>query len=149
MHLLEGCRDSLRPVGVLEEELVYTIAITLLQTHRLHRREKELSLEHMKEVDCFSSLEEEHVGEQINAIMDGRGAELRLEITLLDDLITNLETLLNDSAEMALGDDDAQHLLDSIIGANVSRSMSAKVKRSSGHSRKAGVLVECEPRSTN
>jgi hypothetical protein len=75
----------------------------------------------MKEVDCFSSLEKEHVGEQINAIMDGRGAELRLEITLLDDLITNLETLLNDSAEMALGDDDAQHLLDSIIGANVSQ----------------------------
>ena len=119
-HLLEGCRDSLRPVGVLEEELVYTIAITLLQTRRLHRREKEISLEHMK-VDCFSPLEKEHVEEEINAIVDGRGAELRLEITVLDTLIANLEALSNGPSEAPLGNDEAKGLLDWILGVNVTQ----------------------------
>jgi hypothetical protein len=120
MHLLDGCRDSLRPVGVLEEELVYTIAITFLQTRRLHRREKAVSLEHMK-VDCFSPIEKEHVQEQIGAILDGRGAELRLEITVLDNLIANLEALTNDSSEVPLGDEEAKGLLDWILGVNVSQ----------------------------
>jgi hypothetical protein len=119
-HLLEGCRDSLRPVGVLEEELVYQIAITLLQTRRLHRREREISLEHMK-VDCFSPLEKEHVGEQIDAILDGRGAELRLEISFFDNLIATLEALSNDSSEVRLGDDDAKGLLNWILEVNVSQ----------------------------
>jgi hypothetical protein len=121
MHLLEGCRDSLQPVGVLEEEIVYSVAMTLLQTRRLHRREKEISLEHMKVDDCFSSREKEHVQEQVDAILDGRGAELRLEITVLDNLIANLEALTNDSSEVPLGDDEAGGLLDWIIGINVSQ----------------------------
>jgi hypothetical protein len=72
-------------------------------------------------VDCFSPLEKEHVGEQIDAILDGRGAEVRLEITGLDNLITNLEMLSNDSSEVPLGDDDVKQLLDWIVGVNVSQ----------------------------
>jgi hypothetical protein len=41
--------------------------------------------------------------EQIEAILDGRGAELRLEITVLDNLITTLETLPTTPVEMRLG----------------------------------------------
>jgi hypothetical protein len=94
--------------------------MTYLQMQRLYRREKEVSLECMK-VDCFSPMEKEHVQEQIDAILDGRGAELRLEITVLDNLITTLETLLNDPAEAPLGDDDANGLFDWILGVNVSQ----------------------------
>jgi len=120
-HLLEGCKDSLHPVGVLEEELVYSVAMTLLQLRRLYRREKAVSLEHMKVDDCFSSLRKEHVQEQVDAILDGRGAELRLEITVLDNLIANLEALTNDSSEVPLGDEEAKGLLDWILGVNVSQ----------------------------
>jgi len=105
---------------VLEDEIVYGIAMTLLQMHRLYRREKQISLEHMK-VDCFSPVEKEHVQEQVDAILDCRGAELRLEITVLDNLIMTLETLLNDSSEAPSGDDDAKGLLDWILGVNVPR----------------------------
>jgi hypothetical protein len=133
-HLLEGCSDSLRPVGVLEEELVYQIAITLLQTRRLHRREREISLEHMK-VDCFSPLEKEHVQEQVDAILEDRGAELRLETTILDNLITTLGTLPNDPAEMPLEDEAAKQLLDWIIGVNVSQK----------HLRKGEVIITMPP----
>jgi hypothetical protein len=118
VDLLNGCREYFHPVGAPEEQIVHNIAMTFLQTRRLHRREKAVSLEHMK-VDCFSPLEKEHVQEQIDAILDGRGAELRLEITVLDNLITNLGALSNDSSEAPLGDDDANGLLDWILRVNV------------------------------
>jgi hypothetical protein len=92
--------------------------MTYLQMQRLYRREKAVSLECIK-VDCFSPMEKEHVQEQIDAILDGRGAELRLEITVLDSLIANLEALSNDSFEAPLGDDEAKGLLDWILGVNV------------------------------
>jgi hypothetical protein len=118
--LLNGCREAYRPVGLPEEQIVFNIAMSFLQMHRLHRREKEVSLERMK-VDAFSDIEKEHLAQQIDAILDGKGAELRLEITVLDDLIANLETLSNDSAEPSLGEDDAQLLLDWIVQINVPR----------------------------
>jgi hypothetical protein len=117
-HLLNGCREYFRPVGGPEEQIAHNIAMTFLQMNRLHRREREISLEGMK-VDCFSPLEKEHVGEQIDAILDGRGAELHLEITLLDNLIVNLEALSNDSSEAPLGDEDAKHFLNWIVGVNI------------------------------
>jgi hypothetical protein len=119
-HLLDGCRESFRPVGVPEEQLVYAIAMTFLQMHRLCRREKEVSLERMK-VDCFSSMEKEHVGEQIGAILDGNGAELHLEITLLDNLLATLEATFINPLETPLSDDDAKGILDWIVGVNVSQ----------------------------
>jgi hypothetical protein len=120
VHLLNGCREYFRPVGVPEEQVVDAIGMTFLQMHRLYRREKEVSLECMK-VDVFSDTKKEGVQEQIDAILDGRGAELRLEITVLDNLITTLETLPNDPAEMPLEDEAAKQLLDWIIGVNVSQ----------------------------
>jgi hypothetical protein len=117
-HLLGGCRESFRPVGVPEEELVYAISMTFLQMHRLYRREKEVSLERMK-VDVFSDMEKGEVQQQIDAILDGRGAELRLEITGLDNLIATLENLSVQPADTPLGDLDAKHLLDWIVGINV------------------------------
>jgi len=119
---------------VLEDEIVYGIAMTLLQMHRLYRREKQISLEHMK-VDCFSPVEKEHVQEQVDAILDGRGAELRLEITILDNLITTLETLPNDPTEMPLEDEAAKQLLNWIIGVNVSQK----------HLRKGEVIITMPP----
>jgi hypothetical protein len=92
--------------------------MTFLQMRRLHRQEKQIALEHMK-VDCFSSLEKEHVQEQIDTILDGQGAELRLEITVLDNLIANLEALSDDSSDAPLGDDEAKGLLCWILGVNV------------------------------
>ena len=85
MHLLEGCRESLRPDGEPERQIVFNLALTFLQMHRLHRREKEVSLESMR-VDVFSDMEKEHVARQIDTILDGKGGELRLEITILDNL---------------------------------------------------------------
>jgi hypothetical protein len=117
-HFLEGCREYFRPAGVPEEQVVNAIAMAFLQMRRLYRREKEVSLEGMK-VDCFSDMEKEHAQEQIDAILDGRGAELRLEITILDNLITTLKTLPNDPAEMPLESESAKQLLDWIVGVNV------------------------------
>jgi hypothetical protein len=118
--LLNGCRETYQPVGEPERQIVFNIAMTFLQMHRLHRREKEVSFERMR-VDVFSDMEKEHVAQQIDAILDGKGAELRLEITVLDDLITNLETLSNESAETLMGEDDALLLLDWIVQINVPR----------------------------
>jgi hypothetical protein len=117
-HLLNGCREAYCPVGVPEEQVVYSIAMTFLQMHRLHRREKEVSLEGMK-VNIFSAHEKEEVQEQVDAILEGRGAELRLEITLLDNLIAALAALSTDPPETQLPEDDAQKLLDWIVGVNV------------------------------
>ena len=117
-QLRDGCREYFRPVGLPETEIVDAIAMTFLQMHRLHRRERAAILESM-EVDCFSDMEREHAQEQIDAILDGRGAELRLEITILDNLITTLETLPNDPAEMPLESESAKQLLDWIVGVNV------------------------------
>jgi hypothetical protein len=100
--LLAGCRQYFRPVGVPEDQIVFAIAMTYLQMHRLYRREKEVSLAGAR-VDVFSPMEKERVQEQIEAILDGRGAELRLEITVLDNLITTLETLPTTPVEMRLG----------------------------------------------
>lgn len=47
------------------------------------------------------------------------GAELRLEITGLDNLIATLENLSAQPADTLLGDLDAKHLLDWIVGVNV------------------------------
>ena len=91
-QLLDGCTQYFRPVGVPEEQIVFNIAMTFLQMHRLYRREKEVILERMR-VDVFSDMEKEHVAQQIDAILDGKGAELRLESTVLDNLIMTLEAL--------------------------------------------------------
>ena len=92
--------------------------MTFLQMHRLNRREKEVSLASAR-VDCFSPMEKEDVQEQIDAILDGRGTELRLEITLFDNLIATLATLCTEPPETPLSEDDAQKLLDWIVGVNV------------------------------
>jgi hypothetical protein len=118
--LLNGCREAFRPVGEPENQLVYSIAMTFLQMHRLHRREKEVSLERMK-VDAFSDMEKEHVAQQIDVILDGKGAELRLEISVLNDLIANLEALPEDPPETPLAEGDAQLILDWIVQINVPR----------------------------
>ena len=116
--ILNGCREAYQPVGVPEEQLVFNIAMTFLQMHRLHRREKEVSLEGMK-VDVFSDMEKEHLSQQIDAILDGRGAELAQEITLFDNLIAILAALSGDPPETPLSDVDAKRLLDWIVGVNV------------------------------
>jgi hypothetical protein len=59
--------------------------------------------------------------QHIDAILEGRDAELRLEITVLDDVIANLEALPKDPPETPLAEQDAQLLLDWVVEINVPR----------------------------
>ena len=117
-HLLKGCREAYRPVGTPEEQIVFNIAITFLQIHRLHRHEREVSLECMK-VDVLSDMEKELVVQQIDAILEGGGAELRFEINRLENLIEVLAALWTSPPGERLPPDEAKTLLDWIVGVNV------------------------------
>jgi hypothetical protein len=107
-------------VGTPEEQIVHNIAMSFLQMHRLHRREKEVSLAGMK-VDVFSDTEKQDLQNEIDAILDGRGAELRLEVSRLENLIEALIGLATDPPEASLPADEAKTLLDWIVGVNVAQ----------------------------